>query len=195
MDNILTITKDVKRFLIIATLSMIKSLHNLKKNLYFFMHIESELTGVKMKIEHLIKNDNIYFIDKSIKDEVINDLIDKAVNYNYVKDREKFTEAIFERENIVGTGIGFGIAIPHVKLPCIDKFFILVGVLKNPVDWQSIDNNPVKIAFMIGGPDNDQKKYLQILSGLTMFLKEESRREKLFSINDKKEIKTLFHDF
>ena len=148
-----------------------------------------------MKIKNLIVSENIFFINEKEKNAVINFLVNSSKQKGYVANIDEFRKFVFDRENIVGTGIGCGIAIPHVKMATIDNFFILIGILRQSVDWDAIDDKPVKIAFMIGGPNNDQKKYLEILSGLTTFFKDEQRREKLFNINSKDEILQLFEDF
>ena len=93
-------------------------------------------------------------------------------------DEEVFFNAIFEREKIVSTGIGMGVAIPHAKLHSYDHFFIALAVLQKPVDWQALDGAPVRIVFMIGGPDDKQTEYLQILSSLTQAIKDDEIREK-----------------
>lgn len=141
-----------------------------------------------MKVKQLIKDENIFFLKTTDKIDTINTLIDKARQLRYVDEVEKFRAAVFKRENIVGTGIGCGIALPHVKMDCIDNFFIITGLLKNDIDWGAIDKAPVKASFLIGGPSNDQKQYLEILSGLTLFLKDEARRDRLFTVKTKKEV-------
>ena len=148
-----------------------------------------------MKVKQLIKDENIFFLKTTDKIYTVNTLIDKARQLRYVDEVEKFRAAVFKRENIVGTGIGFGIALPHVKMDCIDNFFIITGLLENPVNWGAIDNEPVEACFLIGGPNNDQKQYLEILSGLTLFLKDNSRRDRLFSVKTKKEVLDFINEF
>ena len=84
------------------------------------------------------------------------------------------------------------VAFPHAKLPLLDKFFIAIGVLRKSVDWRSLDGAPVRLVFMIGGPDDKQTEYLQILSGLTKSIKEEERRKKLLTLNDPHAMIELF---
>lgn len=108
---------------------------------------------------------------------------------------QTFKTAIIEREKIVTTGIGMGVAIPHAKLPGYDNFFIAVAVLGKGVDWKALDGGPVRLVFLIGGPDDKQTEYLQILSALTLALKDEERRKKLLATHQPEEVIALFREF
>ena len=113
--------------------------------------------------------------------------------FGELRDKKKFHGAILDREKIVSTGIGIGVAIPHAKLEGYSDFFIVVGVLKKKgVDWNALDGADVKIVFMIGGPDNKQTEYLKILSTLTQAVKDEERRKKILKANSPNEVKELF---
>lgn len=100
-----------------------------------------------------------------------------------------------EREEIVSTGIGMGVAIPHAKLHDYDDFFICIGILSKGVDWHAMDGALVRLIFMIGGPDDKQTEYLQILSRLTVALKDEERRKKMLTLNSPDAIIELFEAF
>ena len=108
-------------------------------------------------------------------------------------DRQAFFQAILEREKIVSTGIGIGVAIPHAKLIGYDDFFIAVGIQKlHGIDWNALDGSLVRIIFMIGGPENQQTRYLKILSHLTLAIKDEQRRKALLRAQSSKEIIQIF---
>lgn len=134
----------------------------------------------------------VAFLQASDQHDVLNKLISVVFEAGMLDNREQFLRAIIERENIVSTGIGMGVAIPHAKLSSYDHFFITIGILEQPVDWKSLDGVPVKLIFMIGGPDDKQTEYLQILSGLTQALKNENRRKKLLTLTKPSEIIELF---
>jgi PTS system nitrogen regulatory IIA component len=145
-----------------------------------------------MILSDLIKPENIIFIDQKEVNSTLEDLVNKAFDLNFIKNKKEFLSAISERENIVSTGIGLGIAIPHSKLPSIDNFFIIVGILKNDIDWKSIDSKPVKTVFMIGGPSNAQKKYLSILSKLMLLIRNSKIRNKLFTASAENDVVEIF---
>jgi len=132
------------------------------------------------------------FLDAGSRDDVLKQLAHLAYEAGKIKDEIEFFEAILNREKLVSTGIGMGVAIPHAKLHAFDHFFIAIGILKKPLQWQSLDRSPVRIVFMIGGPDDKQTEYLQILSHLTQVIKDEEIRKKLLNFAESRDIIELF---
>lgn len=145
-----------------------------------------------MRLSKYMNPANVIFLNSINRDEAFQSLVDVLFKNGYLKEKEAFYKAILEREKIVSTGIGMGIAIPHAKMPHFDHFFIAVGILQKPIDWNSLDGSPVRLIFMIGGPDDKQTEYLQILSSLTQSIKDEERRKKIFSSHSSQGIIELF---
>lgn len=145
-----------------------------------------------MHISRYMNPETVIFLEAVTRDEALDFMVHEVYRKFPLKDEEEFLTAIKNREKIVSTGIGMGIAIPHAKLSSYDDFFIAVGILKKPVDWNSLDKAPVRFVFMIGGPDDKQTEYLQLLSGLTRLLKNEERRRKLSVLHDPVAIVELF---
>lgn len=137
----------------------------------------------------------VIFLNSTTRDEVIQNMVDKLVPVVKLMDRKSFYEAIMDREKIVSTGIGMGVAIPHAKLPDYDHFFIAIGILHKGVEWHALDHAPVRLIFMIGGPDDKQTEYLQILSRLTVALKDEERRKKMLTLHSPEAVVELFNKF
>lgn len=100
--------------------------------------------------------------------------------------------AVNAREQIVSTGIGVGVALPHAKLRGLPRFFVVIGVLPQGVDWDALDGAPVRIVCLIVGPDDRPALYLQLLSKLTWILKDEERRKKILNLSQAEEIVKLF---
>jgi len=98
-----------------------------------------------------------------------------------IVDAQGFKKALFEREEIMSTGIGLGLAIPHVKHQSVLDIVIYVGIAQQGIPWDAIDNKPVRLVFMIAGAEDQQRAYLQILSKIILVLKKKDRREKLLS--------------
>ena len=145
-----------------------------------------------IKISNYINKNLILLLDVESRDAALEKLVDCIHKEGKLEDRDSFYNAIIERERIVSTGIGMGVAIPHAKLPGYDDFFIAIGILQKGVDWQAIDRSPVRMIFMIGGPDDKQTEYLQILSALTLAIKNEDLRKKLLTLNSPEDIVKLF---
>ncbi|HEB30207.1 MAG TPA: PTS sugar transporter subunit IIA, partial [Spirochaetes bacterium] len=126
---------------------------------------------------------------------VINEMARVSNEDRKISDVEGFKKALFKRESLMSTGIGYGVAIPHVKLELIKEFFITFFIHKKGVDWESLDNKPVHIIFLIAGPETGQEKYLRILAKITMVIKDSARRKKLIDCNTKYEIYEILNKF
>ena len=136
-----------------------------------------------IKISKYLDAELIASFDAKTRDEALKVLIEKLDAAGKLKNKQAFFNAIMDREKIVSTGIGMGVAIPHAKLADYDDFFIAIGILQKGVDWNALDHAPVRLIFMIGGPDDKQTEYLQILSSLTLAIKDEERRKKILTLN------------
>lgn len=134
----------------------------------------------------------IKFLAADERDGVLRELVELLGSQGKLQDKELFYQAILEREQIVSTGIGMGVALPHAKLPGYKNFFIAIGIHAKGVAWDALDGAPVRIIFMTGGPDDKQTEYLQILSRLTLAIKDEERRKKILQSKSAEDIIELF---
>ncbi|MCU0724813.1 MAG: PTS sugar transporter subunit IIA [Planctomycetes bacterium] len=110
------------------------------------------------------------------KDGAIMELVAVAAESPAVEDAEKLQDAVFEREGIMSTGIGLGIAIPHAKIPSIRDFVVVIGRAPGGLDFNALDQKPVTIVVLIAGPSQEQQRYLEILAAVTLRLKSEEVR-------------------
>lgn len=145
-----------------------------------------------VKISDYLDPRLVAFLDVDTRDEAIRTLVNMIHQTGRLQDKYAFYEAIIEREKIVSTGIGMGAAIPHAKLTTCDDFFIAIGILRKGLDWNALDGSPVRIIFLIGGPDDKQTEYLQILSKLTLVIKDDQIRKKMLTLNSPEDIIELF---
>ena len=134
----------------------------------------------------------IAFIEPASRDEALSELVEIIYQNNKLLDKKFFLESIIDREKIISTGIGMGVAIPHAKLSGYKDFFIAIGVLCKGLEWNALDKTPVRLVFMIGGPDDKQTEYLQILSSLTHAIKDERVRKKMLTLNSPDDMIELF---
>ncbi len=149
-----------------------------------------------MKVSNYLDESSICFLNVNSRDEALDALVEALASTGKIADRESFFKAILDREKIVSTGIGMGVAIPHAKMDEFDSFFIAVGIQKEKgLEWNALDKAPVKLIFMIGGPENRQTEYLQILSRLTFALKNVELRKNLLNSDKKKLVLELFASF
>ncbi len=152
--------------------------------------------GECVAISNYLDERLVLFLNADSRDEALKQLVSLLDKQGKLKNAKVFHEAILEREKIVSTGIGLGVAIPHAKLQGYDEFFIAIGVQvkddKDGIEWNALDDAPVRLIFMIGGPENNQTEYLKILSHLTVAIKNEERRKKLLKSYDVKDVIALF---
>lgn len=141
-----------------------------------------------MNLTEFVNENSVFFIDKNNKFHVLDELIQKTHALGKIPDKTKFKKAIEKRELVMSTGIGMSIAIPHAKISGINKFFIIVGILKEPIEWDSIDNKPVKTVFLIGGPPDQQNQYLKLISQIIVKIKNDIKRELLFKAGNARDV-------
>lgn len=145
-----------------------------------------------MKIFNYLNEQLVFFLDAKTKEEALQKLVCQTIESAQLTDGARFHQAILDREMIVSTGIGMGVAIPHAKLSSYDNFFIAIGLLQTGIDWNALDGAPVRLLFLIGGPDDKQTEYLKILSGLTHLLRDEELRKQLIGATTPLEVVRLF---
>lgn len=139
-------------------------------------------------LESALNPKYIFFLDQENQLDVLNALVLKAQEAGAVSDAESFLESVLEREKIVSTAVGSGVAVPHAKIEDLDDFTLILGVLSRGVDWDAHDNIPVRLVFLIAGPDDRQMEYLQLLSGITKRIRSESRRTMLLRAQEPEEV-------
>ncbi len=159
-----------------------------KKNLFGLLTKLQEATRDDGVITKYLDPNLILFTSKDKRDDVIDQLVALLEKEGKIAESKQFFNAVIQREKIVSTGIGLGIAIPHAKLDGFDDFFVAVAIHKDDgVDWNSLDKSLVKVVFLIGGPSNKQTEYLKLLSRLTSAVKNEDLRQKLTSAKSPEE--------
>jgi fructose-specific phosphotransferase system IIA component len=109
-----------------------------------------------------------------------------------VTDAAAFEKAIFEREEILSTGIGFGIAIPHAKVDAVKDFVIAIGRSHRGIEFESFDHMPVTIIVMIGASAKQKDDYVRILAKVSRLLKSEEKRNAILAAENSHEILDVF---
>ena len=118
------------------------------------------------------------------KDAALMEIVQTLASAHEVKDAERLLHAVLERERIVSTGIGLGVAVPHAKIPEVADFLVAYGRSKEGIDFGSIDDRPVHHIVLIVGPPDKQQRYLQFLATVTLKLKQPELRKALESAPD-----------
>ena len=115
------------------------------------------------------------------KKEVIFELVSilASSKKKLIKDVDKIVEAIIERENTGSTGIGQGVAVPHVKSDDVSKIVASLGISKAGVDFDSLDGEPVDIIFLMIAPPKSISEHLQAIAKISRLLKDKFFRRSL----------------
>lgn len=101
---------------------------------------------------------------------------------------DRFAAAVKGREEIMSTGIGREVAIPHARDLTVSCLKIAVCLIRSPLEFVSMDDLPVRIVFMIAVPQNSNKEYMKILRSLSEYLRGDEARAELLSSQDEKEL-------
>lgn len=125
---------------------------------------------------------------------VIDTLIDQLVRLGKIRteDRASVVKAVKDRETSNGTGIGFGLAIPHASVPCIQAPVAIVAHLEPAVDFQALDDQPVRLCVLFLTPQGQFQQHLQTLSAFARFLSNKDRRTQLENAKTADEMFAVF---
>lgn len=129
------------------------------------------------------------------KKELINALVDTLKRKVDTDDQlEEIRTAVFEREKIMSTGVGKGLAIPHAKTHAVDKNYAVFALLQNPLNFDSIDNEPVRLVFLLIGPQSNNSQHIKLLSRISRLMNSASFREKILKCETDDEILQAFQN-
>jgi fructose-specific phosphotransferase system IIA component len=126
------------------------------------------------------------------KKEIIDAMIDLVASSPKVTDKEKVRKAIFEREEIMSTGVGNGFAIPHGKTDAVTDIVAAFAVTAEPIDYQSLDEKPVRLVFLLVGKDNLVGPHIKLLSRISRLMNKEEFRKRLLELKTPAEIMDAF---
>jgi PTS system fructose-specific IIC component len=135
-----------------------------------------------MKITKFInKNQIILDLKAPTKDEVLETMLGKFVEQGLVPGemREDVLNALKQREGLTSTGLGYGVALPHVKTDAVGLINIVFARSVQGVDFESLDGNPVHFLFMILAPSKVGDDYLKLLSAVSALMKDARSRRRM----------------
>lgn len=146
-----------------------------------------------MKVSELLKPEFVIAdLKGETKEEIINELVDLFKSDVRVEDIEKVRTAVIDREKVMSTGVGKGFAIPHGKTNAVKEIIGAFGRIKDGIDYESLDGNPVNLVFLLVGKDNLISTHIKLLSRISRLMNKDDFRHRLLEANDAKEIISLF---
>ena len=142
-----------------------------------------------MRLTDILKESHVLMPLKSDeRDEAIRALIDILDQNQLLSDKEKAFQAVLEREKIMTTGVGNGIAIPHCKDSSCPNFAVALGLHPKGVDFHSLDKKKAKIVFLLVGPENNPGMHIKLLSRISRLMSNEELREQIISCKKPEEV-------
>ena len=121
------------------------------------------------------------------KDELLRELVDLVMGPGQEAQSEDVLRAVLEREAVLSTGIGGGVAIPHAKTNAVTTLRIAAGRTADGVEFDALDGEPVRLCFLLVGPETDAGAHVKALSRIARVVRRESVRERLNQAKDSEE--------
>lgn len=126
------------------------------------------------------------------KEELISVLVD-ALEYKLGSENmEEIKSAVIERENVMSTGVGKGLAIPHCKIDAVEESQAAFALLEEPLEFDSIDGEPVRMVFLLISPNAKNNLHIKLLSRVSKLMNSGSFREQILSCTSQEEILKAF---
>ena len=153
----------------------------------------SNSVNMSIQVRNILSPERIIFINHTTKRDALVELSNNLATAPQIKDARELQSEIIKREELMSTAIGRGIAIPHVRLSSVTDLVMSVGICKNDIiDFQTIDDEGVRLLIMIAAAYNQHAYYLQTLSFFSSKLKNRDLRDSLLGAKDAMEAYALF---
>lgn len=141
-----------------------------------------------MKLKDILSEELIKInLSSQEKRLVIEEMVDLLVKAGCIKDRNEVLKAVLDREAVMSTGVGDGVAIPHGKSDAAPTIFVALGIAPKPVEFQSMDDRPVRLIWLLVGPPDQTGPHLKALSRISRLMHKSEFREQLLAAKNSKE--------
>lgn len=149
-----------------------------------------------MNVSEVLKKERIALdLEAKSKEEALAALTELLYKSGVIADRDGFMKDVLGREEVSTTGIGNGIAIPHGKSANVSETSVAVAKLKNEVEWQSVDDKPVKFIVLLAVNENDRTGvHVKLLSQMARKLASEETCKRLLEAKSGEEIVNIFSE-
>lgn len=145
-----------------------------------------------MKLSKFCEESLVVFgLKSTTKADVIKELVDLASTSHMIKDRDTLYQDVMDREELVTTGVGYGVAFPHAKTKSAKGIVIAFGRSDNGVDFDAMDHKPVTLFFLIAAPEDAIGAHLNVMARLSYLMKDETNRQKLLNASSPGDVLAL----
>lgn len=145
-----------------------------------------------MKLSKFCDENLITFdLKATTKEQVIEELVELAAKSPLVKDGDELLRDIIHRENMVTTGIGYGVAFPHAKTKATKGIVIAFGRSEKGIDFEAMDKKPVYVFFLIAAPEDAIGAHLNVMARLSYIMKSPENRQHLLTVSSPGELLSI----
>ena len=139
---------------------------------------------MKPEFAKYLQQDSILLLEGETKKQVFEDIVQHAAT-RCTMDEDQIRDAVWKRERMMTTGVGKGLALPHIRVNGFPSPLIIVGICKNPVsDYKSLDNQPINLVVFLAADERDQEAYLKLLGSISARLKEDKVIDRIFECGE-----------
>lgn len=136
-------------------------------------------------LSQILAPERVVFLEGMDKDAALKQMLAVLSASPLIHNPAELEEAMFRRENLMSTGIGFGIGVPHVRLASVDDLVMALGIARQPLEgYESLDDIPVRIVCMVAAGAGQHARYIRALAAISARLKDPALRNRLFDAHD-----------
>jgi len=148
------------------------------------VHLTDILTSARVKVP----------LESSTKAEVLHELVALLTSDGASGDAEEVLRVVEQREQVLSTGIGHGVALPHGKSSACPELTIAAGVTREPLDFDALDGEPVRLVFLLVGPESAAGEHIKALSRISRLVRQPELRERLIGSADPASFMQALHE-
>ncbi len=150
-------------------------------------------TANAVDLTRILSADRVFIVDTADKETMLNNLVYCFEDTSSIGNLQEFRKGIFQREELMSTGIGLEIGVPHVRLASIANVIMALGICRSGIpDYESLDDMPIKIVCMIGAHETQHSQYIKTLARVSERLKDDDVHDALLQANDPEEAYSVF---
>jgi mannitol/fructose-specific phosphotransferase system IIA component (Ntr-type) len=137
------------------------------------------------EINQLLRSEQVRIgLSGTTKEEVINALVDVLEGHESIDSLESVRKAIFDREEMMSTGVGKMLGLPHAKTSAATETVAAFATTEDPVEFGAIDDEPIRLLLLLVGPEEHKSKHIKILGRISRLVSRDALRERLIAAED-----------
>ena len=148
-----------------------------------------------MQLTDLLTIDRIKIpLESTTKEGVLRELVEVVADDEAAPERAELLRAVRDREAVLSTGIGNGVAIPHGKSPVLPELRMAAAITDRPVEFDALDGQPVKLLFLLVGPESAAGPHIKALSRIARLIRNDDVRKRLLAAENPEEFLSALRD-